>query len=437
MGRSYLAVLAASGAWRVFLPSALGRMSFATVTLSCVVLVAHVTGSYAVAGLASGALGLANVIAAPLRARLVDRRGQRFGLRLLALGYVTGVAALVVSATLGATEFVLVACAAAAGLSAPPVGAAMRMRWRLLVADPGQVARAYSLDAVSEEVVYTLGPVVAGLIMALTAPQAGLVTSAVLALVGCFLMTAKATSPPPGASPTSQRAARPRLLGVRGFVPALILTASTGIVVGSIGVIVPAQVAPDDTLAGLLLGALALGSGIGGLAYGARTWRSSARTRLLGLAAAMTTASAALAALPSVALLALGLIVAGLALAPAMVSGYLVADALTGDETRMEAHTWVNTAVNAGAAAASALIGVVLDNSTPAWAYGTGALIAAALILLGTLASLRSTRPRETGPTARVGLTDAGRQAQHRRTHTSAAVATRSVPGWRRPGRRR
>ncbi|GAA2602516.1 hypothetical protein GCM10010399_36530 [Dactylosporangium fulvum] len=397
MGRSYLAILNASGAWRVFIPSALGRMSFATVTLSCVVLVAHVTGSYAVAGLASGALGLANVVAAPFRARLVDRTGQRFGLRLLAVGYTVGVTALVVSATSGAAEFVLVTCAAAAGLSAPPVGAAMRMRWRLLVADPGQVARAYSLDAVSEEVVYALGPVVAGLVMALTVPQAGLATSAMLALVGCFLMTAKATSPPPGASSASQSAARPRLLGVRGFVPTLLLTASTGIVVGSIGVIVPAQVVPDDTLAGLLLGALALGSGIGGLTYGARNWRSSARARLLGLAAAMTAACAALAVLPSGALLALGLIVAGLALAPAMVSGYLVADTLTGDETRMEAHTWVNTAVNAGAAAASALVGVVLDNSTPAWAYGTGALIAAALILLGALASLRPWWPTSSG----------------------------------------
>jgi predicted MFS family arabinose efflux permease len=325
------------------------------------------------------------VIAAPFRARFVDRRGQRLGLRLLALGYAAGVAALVLAATLGATATALVACAAAAGASAPPVGAAMRMRWRLLVAGPGQVASAYSLDATSEEAIYTLGPVVVGLAMAVTIPQAGLAASAALALAGCFLMTTAATSPPPGALPAVPRTARPRLLGVPGFAPALLVTGATGAVVGGVDVIVPAQLSPDDTLAGVLLGALALGSGIGGLAYGTRAWPWPVRTRLLGLAAAMSAACAVLAALPSAILLAAGLVITGLALAPAMVSGYLLADTLTDDGTRLEASTWVNTAVNAGAAASSAFIGLVLDRSTPAWAYCATSLLAASLILLGTI----------------------------------------------------
>ena len=106
---------------------------------------------------------------------------------------------------------------------------------------------------------------------------------------------------------------------------------------------------------------------------------------LLGLAAAMSAACAVLAALPSAVLLAAGLVITGLALAPAMVSGYLLADTLTDDGTRLEASTWVNTAVNAGAAASSAFIGLVLDRSTPAWAYCATSLLAASLILLGTI----------------------------------------------------
>jgi len=387
---NYRAVLSTPGALRVFVPSALGRLSLATVTLSCIVLVAQVTGSYAVAGLASGALGLANVVAAPFRARYVDRVGQRTGLRVLALGYAAGAGALVAAASGGAPDLALVVLAALAGLSAPPVGAAMRMRWRLLVADPAQISRAYSLDAVSEEVVFTLGPVLAGLVMAATVPEAGLVTSGALALVGSFLMTTKATDPPPGAPPVAGRAARSGVLRVRGFVPALLVTASTGIVVGSVSVIVPAQVAPDTTLAGVLLGALALGSGIGGLTYGARDWRLHARARLVALAVAMTLACALLAVLPPVVLLALGLVLAGLALAPAMVSGYLVADTLTAEDVRMEAHTWVNTAVNAGEAAAFVLIGLVLDRSTPAWAYVAGAGVAAVLVVAGVGATRKA-----------------------------------------------
>jgi hypothetical protein len=80
MAAAYAAIVRAPGVLRVFVPSLLGRMSFATVTLGCVVLVAHATGSYAAAGLASGAFGLANVIAAPFRARFGGQRG--FGSRL-------------------------------------------------------------------------------------------------------------------------------------------------------------------------------------------------------------------------------------------------------------------------------------------------------------------------------------------------------------------
>ncbi|WP_190256228.1 MFS transporter [Dactylosporangium sucinum] len=360
-------------------------MSFAMVTLSCIVLVADRTDSYAIAGITSGALGLANVIAAPARARLVDRRGQRFGLRVLAIGYALGAIAVLVAATLSAPPVTLVLCAIAAGASAPPVGAAMRMRWRLLVTRPEDVTRAYSLDAVSEEIVYTLGPLVSGVVMALTVPETGLAASAALALAGCFLMTSTSTRPPAGAPRDAGSAKRLAVLRAGGFVPTLIVTSATGVVVGSVGVIVPAQTAPHDTLAGILLGALALGSGIGGLAYGARAWITGPRIRLILLTVAMTAACALLAAAGPVAVLGVGLVVTGLALAPAMVSGYLVADTLTDDRTRLEAHTWVNTAVNAGAAAASAVAGIVLDHSTPASAYLTGAVVAAALLTLGAV----------------------------------------------------
>jgi hypothetical protein len=46
----------------------------------------------------------------------------------------------------------------------------------------------------------------------------------------------------------------PGVLRVPGFVPALLVTGAAGAVVGGVDVIVPAQLAPDDTLAGILLG---------------------------------------------------------------------------------------------------------------------------------------------------------------------------------------
>jgi predicted MFS family arabinose efflux permease len=322
-------------------------------------------------------------VAAPFRARFVDRVGQRLGLRLQAGVDAAAALALAAVATVDAPAAWLLVAAGVAGASAPPVGAAMRARWRLLVA-PADVPRAYSLDSVSEEVVFTLGPPLAGLLMAVTVPQAGLLASAVLALAGCLAMTPRATTPPPAPRPPRDAGPRPRLLRLPGFVPVLVLMAAIGVVIGAAEVIVPAQTAPSDLLAGLLLGALAFGSALGGLAYGSRDWRATAVTRLIALALAMATSCLLLAVAPPPALLALCLAITGLALAPAMVSGYLVADGLAEDRTRLEAHTWVNTAMNAGAAGAAAVAGLVVDRLPASAAYLLTAAAAGALVLAGS-----------------------------------------------------
>ncbi len=389
MSASYLTVIRTPGALPVFLSAIIGRMSFATVTLGCIVLLASTTGSYAIAGTTSGALGLANVVLAPWRARFVSRRGQRLGLRLLALAYAAGVGALAAAATWHAPVVVLIGLAGFAGAVAPPVGAAMRMRWRRLVVGEEYLQKAYSLDAVSEELVFTIGPVLAGLLMGAVIPQAGLLASAVLAIIGCFGMTR-------GVQQQHQPESTPggffqlRIFRTRGFAAVLIATAATGVVIGTVDVVIPAQTAPDDTLSGLLLGAMALGSGVGGLAYGARAWPGRPTTRLTVLAIAMAAACAGLGLAPVGLVLAAGLVITGLTLAPAMVTGYLAVDQCISDADRLEAHTWVNTAVNAGAAAASALGGIALGHVTPALAFVTAACLAT-LLVAGAAISQRRT----------------------------------------------
>lgn len=384
MKPSYLALVRSRGVAPVFLAATLGRMSFAMVTLGCIVLLASTTGSYAVAGASAGALGVANVLVAPWRARFVASRGQRLGLRVLALGYTLGACALAVAATAGAPSALLIVCAAATGGLAPPVGAAMRMRWRTLVDDESRLTRAYSLDAVSEELVFTLGPVLAGLLMATTVPQAGLLGSAILAAAGCFGMT-RGADPPAGAAVAAPDYFQLRIFRFPGFTSAILITAATGVVIGGIDVIIPAQTAPNDALAGLLLGAVAFGSGVGGLVYGARDWTAPLRPRLIAFAAAMAGACGLLALAPVGVILAVGLSLTGLALAPAMVTGYLLVDQITDEADRLEAHTWINTAVNVGSAAASALGGFALEKLAIPHVFTAAALLAALLVASGTI----------------------------------------------------
>ena len=72
---SYLTVLREPHVVRSFIPSIIGRLSLATSGLALVLLLEQSTGSFAIAGIVTAALGIANVVVTPWRARLIDHRG--------------------------------------------------------------------------------------------------------------------------------------------------------------------------------------------------------------------------------------------------------------------------------------------------------------------------------------------------------------------------
>jgi predicted MFS family arabinose efflux permease len=107
----------------------------------------------------------------------------------------------------------------------------------------------------------------------------------------------------------------------------------------------------------------------------------------------MTVSTAVLAAAPDGWVLGGLLLALGSFLAPSLVAGYLLADALTGEEVRTEAATWLTTACNAGAAAGAAVAGVLADSSGTTAAFLTGAALAAACVLGGASRAGSMRRP--------------------------------------------
>jgi MFS family permease len=416
----YLAVLALPGALRVFLPAMLGRLSFAMVALALLLLVQARTGSFAAAGLTTGAFGLANVLASPVRARLVDARGQRPVLVALAVTHALGLVGVLAVVRLGAPVAVVVVAAALAGLAMPPLGAAMRVVWAALVPDARMRTRAYSLDAVGEEVVFTVGPLLVAALVAVADPEVAVLASAAASVLGTLGMTssrlsrAQGAQPPASAIPAagvpvSSRSRPADPLRQPLVIPLLVTLLGVGAVLGSVEVAVAAlaERAGSTALAGPLLAAFAAGSAVGGLAYGSRAWRAPARIRLVVLVAAMLAATALLAVVAAripaapdaLALVLLGaaLVPVGLSLAPAMVSGYLLADAQTEPWVRTEASAWVNTAVNTGVALAAAAVGAVVDAAGPVAGVVVGGL--AALVVAGIAAPSLLRRRAAAGPT--------------------------------------
>src|ERR1700743_1806880 len=73
---TYRTVLRTPGAAAFFLTAAAGRVGIAMTALGIVWLVHARTGSYATAGLVSGGFAVAEAVAGPQIARLIDRFGQ-------------------------------------------------------------------------------------------------------------------------------------------------------------------------------------------------------------------------------------------------------------------------------------------------------------------------------------------------------------------------
>jgi MFS family permease len=397
MLRPYLEVLRLPHALRVFVPAQLGKLSFSMTTLAVILAVQGATGSFAAAGATTGAFGLANVVAAPARARFIDRRGQRFALSLLAVCF--GIAAIALGLATAVAEPsvpVLVGLGAVLGLACPPVGAAMRVLWSDIAPAGPLLARAYSLDAVVEEVLFTLGPFVVSIVVAVFAPPAGLFATAIAAVAGTIAMTSGAASrkrvattetAPPEDSPLRQR----------GFVPLLVALLGGGIVIGAVEVAVPASASAEPAIiTGVLMAMMPVGSGTGGLLYGAVHWRSRAVVRLVAISVAIAAACAVLGAAPNLVVLAILLIVVGFFISPGMITGYVLVDELTAPSVRTEAFAWVGTATNLGAAAASAAGGWLVDHVSVQSSFLLGAIgalacaVASAPFLLRRRSVMRS-----------------------------------------------
>src|SRR4051812_30546822 len=155
----YRALFGLPGVPRLVAGSIVGRIPYGMVNLGILLLVREATGSFAAAGLVSGANFAAACVAAPVQGRVIDRVGQP---RVLVICALLDAASLVALVALGdAPVWALAACAAAAGAFVPPLSPSLRTLWPGLVqrggADPSVLQTAYAFEAVAIEVLFILG----------------------------------------------------------------------------------------------------------------------------------------------------------------------------------------------------------------------------------------------------------------------------------------
>ncbi|WP_217166550.1 MFS transporter [Streptomyces sp. AC512_CC834] len=387
---SYAAVLRVPHARRTFAAALVGRLSYGTVSLALMLSLIRSTGSYAVAGTVMAVFGATSVFLSPYRAGLVDRHGPRRALLPMSLLYAALLCVLAAACWRpGVPAAVLATTAALTGACTPPLGPTMRAVWVELVPERHLLQRAYSLDGVAEELLFVSGPLLVGLVVGVAPPAVGVLLSAVLVALGSV---AFATSPALGAlrpagrekdiAPETGRGGAGQW---RSLLQPVVVAAGVGVSVSAVDLLVVAFAGQRDLGNGTVawvLAALSAGSAVGGLLNGAVRWSSSARARLPFLAAGLGLCLAAAGLAPGVGTLVAAVACAGLFVAPALTTAYLIADESAAPGYRTRVGAWCNTAVNAGMSAGAATVGLLVERLPlpVCFAVSGAAAVAAALV---------------------------------------------------------
>lgn len=394
-GSSYLRALAGPGALRFCVAGLVGRMQIAMTGLGTVLLVASITDRYGLAGAVAAAGSGGYALVSPLAARLADRFGQGRVLPPFVLVYAASTVGLIGCAELRAPGWALIACSGLAGAATPQIGSMVRARWSAQLGGSPLLQAAFSLESVADEVIFVAGPVLVTLLATGVYPAAGLVVAAVTCVAGSLLLAAQRATEPPAGPVGVGRGDRGRLLPARGLVTLAPVGLFFGAVLAAIDLATVdfAQQNGHKPLAGLVLGGYALGSAVGGLWYGARTWRAPLRRRLILALSAAAAGTATFWAMPGLGVLAVAMLFSGLALSPMLITCFSLIERQAPPSRQTEGMAWLTSAISVGTAAGSAAAGQIIDTAGARWGYVFAAACAAAALLASLLGLSRLTVP--------------------------------------------
>lgn len=362
------------------------RLPIAMYPLGLVLIVSARTGQYGFAGVLAGIYVVANGVGNPVLARLVDRFGQS---RILFPASALHVAAAVVLGVLIQThspQWTFVPPTIVCGFAYLAVGSLTRARWSYVLAGRTELAAAYSLESVLDELIFTVGPLIATVLATEADPVLVLVLAAILVTVGAvWLHGLSATEPPPLAADAPRHGSALRSPGMT----MLILTAvAMGSIFASAEVTIVAFCGQHGhrSLSGAVLACFAFGSATSGLLYGARQWHAGVLQRFRLQALIFGALPVLFLAAPNVGVLAGCAFVVGLGIAPTLITAFGLIEQIVAAPALTEGLAWLTTGLSIGYGIGSALVGGIADAHGARLAFtvtiGSGLLMAALSVLL-------------------------------------------------------
>ncbi|NWL13162.1 MFS transporter [Paenarthrobacter nitroguajacolicus] len=407
-----------------FLPLGLfARLPLAMLTVGTLTLVTAVSHSYAIGGMAAGAVGIGSALGAPVLGSLADRAGQRIVLLVAAVINTLAVAGLLAAAYLtpaygSVADAVGVLIAAfLAGASCPQVGPMARVRWmalttrnlsqssanggRSVAANRADLDTALSYEGTADEITFVLGPALVGVLASMVAPWLPLALAAVMTitLVPAFAIhpSQLAVVPAPrkpsaGAVPPGEQAApvspasRNRWAGAVVAVPVIAMVCM-GTFFGATQNALSAFSAQYATaeIAGLLYAVMGLSSAVAALSVAFWPQRFSLASRWIAAALAMSVLSLLLLLPAGIWPMIFVLLILGIPVGPVMVTVFSIGGVVAPAGRMATVMTALASGIVAGTALGSYLAGQLAETQGPGAAFVVSMAAAAGLLLLGVL----------------------------------------------------
>jgi len=400
----YRRVLSVPGALAFSLAGLVARMPISMLSLGIVILVSSRTGSYRLAGAVAAAYLVGNAAFAVVQGRLADRLGQSRVLPATVTTSTIALSLLMWSVETGWPTPLPQVFAAVAGAAFPQIGSCVRSRWSQNDYNKNEMRTAFALEAVLDEVVFVVGPILVTALATLVDPLAGLGTAVAAGLVGSLALAAQRSTEPPAHRRAAHGTPGANLRwGVLG--PLVLAAVGLGVVFGGVEVAVVAfaEELGSKGTSGPLLAVLALGSLLAGFFSGTVTWQSSNPARFRVGITALALALLPLPFVPGFWLMGLCLFLAGFAVSPTLIASVAWIEETVPARRLTEGISIMTTGLYIGLAPGAAAVGAVIDRHGASASFWVPVIAAAAgaLVAVGTL------------------LTPAGRPGARTRTQAS------------------
>ncbi|KRC63538.1 hypothetical protein ASE12_01415 [Aeromicrobium sp. Root236] len=358
---TYRDVLSRPGAALFSFTGVWSRLPLSMTGLGIVLLVSERTDSYGRAGVMAAAYVLAAAAFGPFQGRFADRIGQAKVLVVVGTVYALGIAMTLVAIESDWRAPLPHLCAVLAGLATPQTGSMVRARWTHAVSERSQLNTAFSIEAVLDEVVFVVGPVLVTFLTLEVAEVSGLVFAGAAATLGSWALALQRHTAPP----LIRQDGQPReAIGWGLLGPLVAVSVGLGTLFGSTEVIVVAFTEDDGRpgAAGAVLAVWAAGSLVAGIAVGALPQTLHPLRQFRSAMLALALLFAPLGLLPSSVWLAVGMFLAGVMISPTLIAMVNITELGVPASRLTEALTWTGTGMAVGVAPGAAVAGWVIDH---------------------------------------------------------------------------